>query len=156
MEYFRVELYDMNKGCTIGGFVSCVTAMIARKMNIRPDIPRDELAEIIASSSDQDVKNMSGAVGYILEDVAFPEIYVSDKMNHFCFFNPRDFADREIFFEVLSDYVDEFLPGCELVYCIMEFDPEEILYKDEHQIVVSKAVYEAHKPTAYYRFNVEW
>lgn len=155
MKYFRVELYDMNKGGTKGGFVSCVTAMIARKMHIRPDTPRDEIEEIIVNSSDQDVKNMSGAVGYILADVDYPDIYLSDKQNHFCFFTPTCFADKVYFFEVLSAYVDEFLPDCELVYCIMEFTPEEILYEDKHQIVVSKAAYEAQKPTPYYGFYDE-
>lgn len=42
-----------------------------------------------------------------------------------------------------------------IVYCIISLSHDEILYKDEHQVVVSKAVNEEHQPTTYYKFDDE-
>lgn len=154
-EYYRVELYDKNKGSTRGGFVAAALAMIHTKLGVSPDIPDEQRIELMANSTDPDVKYLSSLMGILLGEVDPPEEYVVDKLNRFCLFTPQDFANKEIFFESLSDYVDSYLTHCKLVYCIISLSPNEILYKDEHQVVVSKEVYEAHQPANYFNFDVE-
>lgn len=154
-EYYRVELYDATKDSTRGGFVAAMLAMIAIKLGVRPDIPEEQIIELIANSTDPDVKYLDGLMRVLLGEIDPPEEYVVDKLNRFCLFTPKDFGNKEIFFESLSGYVDSYLPHCKLVYCIISLSPDEILYKDEHQVVVSKAVYEKHQPTTYYKFDDE-
>lgn len=152
-EYYRVELYDKRKGCTRGGFVAAALAMIHTKLGVSPDIPDEQRIELIANSTDPDVKYLDGLMRVLLGEIDPPEEYVVDKLNRFCLFTPKDFGNKEIFFESLSGYVDSYLPHCKLVYCIISLSPDEILYKDEHQVVVSKEVYEEHQPTTYYEFD---
>ena len=154
-EYYRVELYDRRKGSTRGGFVAAALAIIHTKLGVSPDIPDEQRIELMANSTDPDVKYLSSLLGILLGEVDPPEAYVVDKLNRFCFFTPQDFVNKEIFFETLSDYVDSYLPHCKLVYCIISLSPDEILYEDEHQVVVTKKVYEEHKPATYYEFGVE-
>ena len=152
-EYYRVELYDTKTGSTRGGFVATALTMIATKLGVRPDIPDEQMTKLMANSSDPDVKYLSRLMGILLSEVDPPEEYVVDKLNRFCLFTQKDFGNKEIFFESLSGYVDSYLPHCKLVYCKFSLSPEEILYKDEHQVVVSKEVYEEHQPTTYYEFD---
>lgn len=152
-EYYRVELYDATNGSTRGGFVATMMAMIAIKLGVRPDIPDEQIIELIANSTDPDVKYLDGLMRVLLGEIDPPEEYVVDKLNRFCLFTPKDFVNKEIFFESLSGYVDSYLPHCKLVYCIISLSPDEILYKDEHQVVVSKEIYEEHQPTTYYKFD---
>ncbi len=152
-EYYRVELYDAREGSTRGGFIAATMVMIALKLGVRPDILEEQKLELIVNSTDPDVKYLSGLMGVLLGEVDPPEEYIIDKMNRFCLFTPKDFGSKEIFFESLSGYVDSYLPHCKLVYCIISLSPDEILYKDEHQVVISKEVYEEHQPAIYYEFD---
>ena len=154
-EYYRVELYDKNKGSTRGGFVAAALAMIHIKLGVSPDITDEQRIELMANSADPEVKYLSGLMGVLLGEVDPPEEYVVDNLNRFCLFTPQDFANKEIFFESLSEYVDSYLPHCKLVYCIINLSPDEIMYEDEHQVVVSREVYEKHQPITYYEFNDE-
>lgn len=151
-EYYRVELYDTKKGTTRGGFVAAASAMIATKLGVRPEIPEEQKIELIANSTDPDVKYLNGLMGLLLGEVDPPEEYIKDKQNRYCLFTRKDFGYKEIFFESLSDYVDDYLPHCKLVYCIVNLSPDELLYEDEHQVVVSKEIYEKHQPAPYYEF----
>ncbi len=94
-------------------------------------------------------------MGLLLGEVDPPEEYVNDKLNRYCLFTPEDFGAKEVFFESLSDYVDTYLSHCKLVYCVIKLSPDELIYKDEHQVVVSKAVYEKHQPAPYFEFTDE-
>ncbi len=153
--YYRVEAYNTDKGKTSSGFVSAVSAMLAHMLDVLPTIPDEQMAEIIANSADQDVKNVNGLMRILLEGVDYPEVYLSDKKNHYCFFTQDDFSSKAFFFEELAYYVENFYTNIRLMYCMIEFSPEEIVYEDEHQIVVTKESYEAHQPAVYYEFNTD-
>lgn len=153
--YFRVEAYDKNKGTTSAGFVSAVSAMLAHMLEVQPDIPEEQMANLIVHTADQDVKTVSGLMRILLQGVDYPEVYLSDKKNHYCFFTQEDFSNKLFFFEELAHYVEIFYPNIRLTYCMIEFTSEEILYEDEHQIVVTKESYEAHQPAVYYEFDTD-
>ena len=153
--YFRVEAYDINKGTTSAGFVSAVSAMLAHMLEVQPDIPEEQMANLIVHTADQDVKTVSGLMRILLQGVDYPEVYLSDKKNHYCFFTQEDFSKKKFFFEELAYYVENFYPNIRLTYCMIEFTSEEILYEDEHQVVVTKESYEAHQPAVYYEFDTD-
>lgn len=153
--YYRVEAYNMNKGTTTAGFVSAISAMLAHMLGVQPDIPDEQMADLIAITDDQDVKTVSGLMEMLLQGVDYPEVYLSNKKNHYCFFTQDDFSSKLFFFEELAYYVESFYPNIRLTYCMIEFSSEEILYEDEHQIVVTKESYEAHQPAVYYEFDTD-
>ncbi len=151
--FFRVEAYDIDNGTTTAGFVSAVSAMLAHMLNVRPDLPAEQMSELIANSEDQDVKNIIGLMEIVLQDVDDPEVYLIDKKNHYCFFTQDGFKNKALFFDELAYYVETFYPSLQLTHCIIVFSSEEIVCEDEHQIVVTKETYEAHQPAVYYDFN---
>ena len=65
-EYYRVELYDKNKGSTRGGFVAAALAMIHTKLGVSPDIPDEQRIELMSNSTDPDVKYLSRLLGILL------------------------------------------------------------------------------------------
>jgi len=153
--YYRVEAYNIDKGTTTAGFVSAVSAMLAHMLGVNPDIPDEQMAVLVANTADQDVKTVSGLMGILLQGVDYPEVYLLDKKNHYCFFTQDDFSSKAFFFEELAYYVENFYTNIRLMYCMIEFSPEEIVYEDEHQIVVTKESYEAHQPAVYYEFDTD-
>lgn len=60
-----------------------------------------------------------------------------------------------MFFEVLSEYIDDYSPDLSLIYTEVELPPEVILYQDEYQIVVTKDTYtyEEYVPFEHHYFN---
>lgn len=154
-DYYRVELYDIRKGAIKGGFVAPIYAMIAIKLGVRPDIPEEQMVNLIATSTDPDVQSLNGILRNLLGEVNPPEAYTTDRANRICLFTQQDFNNKAIFFELLCEFVYKYLPDFELVYCKMNLSPEEILFRDEHQVVISKEVYNDHQPSIYYNFDLD-
>ena len=151
--YYRVELYDYNKMATTDGFVVIINVLLLKRLNLTPLVSDEEFALIVGTSEDPEVKKLGGMMKCLLEDMKPPEDYTSDKSNRYCLFTEKGFAEREMFLEVLSDYVDDYSPHLALIYTEVELPPEVILYKDENQIVVSKETYEKYAPLEHHYFN---
>ena len=148
--YYRVEIYNYDEEKTIGGLMSAIVALIAKKEGIKPDIPQDELAKVFANSKKTEVKELLGILNVLMQGVPYPEAYLKDKENRICLFTEADFAQKRLFLELLNAHVENEMPDCEIVYCDFELPPEVILYKDEHQIVISLDTYKEYHSGIYY------
>lgn len=151
--YFRVEAFHMDKNKTTGGFASLINCMFRIMLGVNMDVSDDELSKMIVESTNQDVLRLANLMISLLGEVTKPEIYLSDKPNHYCLYNKEDFLDRYDDFQELSEYVDDYCPKYRLAYSELALPPEVILYEDENQIVISKADYEKYRPETPFFFD---
>ena len=151
--YYRVETFCVDKNETTGGFVSVIFCIFRIMLEAGPEVSDDELAKIIAESTDPNVIRLFTITNGLLGGLDKPEIYISDKPNHFCLYNKEDFCARYDDFQELSEYVDDYCPMFRLAYSEVTLPPEVILYEDENQIVISKADYEKYRPETPFFFN---
>ncbi len=151
--YYRVSLFNYNKMETTGGFVSILKVMLLMKLNLTPLVSDEDFTLKVDASNDPDVKKLGGLMGVLLEGMQPPPEYNCDKLNRYCLFTEKGFAERVMFFEVLSEYIDDFSPDLSLIYTEVELPPEVILYQDEYQIVVTKDTYEEYVPFEHHYFN---
>ena len=151
--YFRVEAFHMDKNETTGGFASLIDCIFRIMLGVNMDVSDDELAEKIAESRDPGIVRFVTIMADLLGEVKKPEIYLSDKPNHYCLYKKEDFLDRYDDFQELSEYVDDYCPKYRLAYSELALPPEVILYEDENQIVISKADYEKYHPETPFFFD---
>lgn len=52
----------------------------------------------IDASNDPDVKKLGGLMGVLLEDMQPPTEYTCDKLNRYCLFTEKGFAEKAMFF----------------------------------------------------------
>lgn len=153
--YYRIEAYDFNKMETTAGLIAPVMAATALKLGIRPDIPDEKLAELISASNDHDVKMIFGLSAYIMDGVPYPDVYTKDKKNHVCLFTKNEYVNKSTYIEMLNEALKEVFPDFCYVCYKFELPDDVLLYKDDHQVVISKQTYEKYFPSEFTFIEIE-
>ena len=145
--YYRVEVYNYVDDCTEGGFASILYSLFRIELNMDPHYySDDELVEAVARSYKTNfrIRQIGGLVIRLLGDLEIPEIYNAD--DYVCLFKPHDFVNRDLFFDLLSDFLSEYYDCYDLVCFEFELPDETIVYEDNSQVVITKSDYEKYKP----------
>ena len=153
--YYRIETYDFSKMETIGGMMSAVFASVALRLKIRPDAPDEEFSEKIASSDDMVAKEIFGLSASLMYGVSYPEEYLTDKKNRICLFTESDYVSKASMIEMLNEAIRTVLPDLEYVCYEFNLPDDVILYKDEHQVVISRETYEKYFPDEPIFFDID-
>ena len=153
--YYRIETYDFSKMETIGGMMSAVFASVALRLKIRPDAPDEEFSEKIASSDDMVAKEIFGLAASLMYGVSYPEEYLADKKNRICLFSESDYVSKASMIEMLNEAIRTVLPDLEYVCYEFNLPDDVILYKDEHQVVISREAYEKYFPDEPIFFDID-
>jgi len=153
--YYRIETYDFSKMETIGGMMSAVFASVALRLKIRPDAPDEEFSEKIASSDDMVAKEIFGLAASLMYGVSYPEEYLTDKKNRICLFTESDYVSKASMIEMLNEAIRTVLPNLEYVCYEFSLPDDVILYKDEHQVVISRETYEKYFPDEPIFFDID-
>ena len=153
--YYRIETYDFSKMETIGGMMSAVFASVALRLKIRPDAPDEEFSEKIASSVDMVAKEIFGLAASLMYGVSYPEEYLADKKNRICLFTESDYVSKASMIEMLNEAIRTVLPNLEYVCYEFNLPDDVILYKDEHQVVISRETYEKYFPDEPIFFDID-
>lgn len=153
--YYRIETYDFSKMETIGGMMSAVLASVALRLKIRPDAPDEEFSEKIASSDDMVAKEIFGLAASLMYGVSYPEEYLTDKKNRICLFTESDYVSKASMIGMLNEAIRTVLPDLEYVCYEFNLPDDVILYKDEHQVVISRETYEKYFPDEPIFFDID-
>lgn len=153
--YYRIETYDFSKMETIGGMMSAVFASVALRLKIRPDAPDEEFSEKIASSDDMVAKEIFGLAASLMYGVSYPEEYLTDKKNRICLFTESDYENKVSMIEMLNEAIRTVQPNREFVCYEFSLPDDVILYKDEHQVVISRENYEKYHPDEPIFFDID-
>lgn len=153
--YYRIEAYDTNTEETKGGIMAPVMAAIALLLGVRPDIPEDKFAKLMAESDNADVKYLLKASNYIMLGMKYPKEYTVDKRNRICLFTEEDYCCKRYIIRALDNRLQRVLPHICLVGFEFELSDKDLLYKDRHQVVITSKTYEDNLPDSMIFFDSE-
>lgn len=150
MTYYRIEALDKESNETVGGYVSIAMAVAIKALGCSPLATEEELYEAFKHTI-----NMNAKICYrllaTLTRIAQPEAYTKDRQGHCCLYTNHEYFYVMPALEELDEIIREETEDmyC-LVYRVVEIPDEAVLYKDEHQVVVTWEDYEK------YRAMDEW
>jgi hypothetical protein len=148
--FYRVECYDVNKEKSLGGYVSALEVLMRRRLGVSHLISDEEYSRMIVESEDEEVRELAALMMTLL-DIPQPDIYKEDCQNYICLYQYEEFTEAVELLGDLAIMLEEEIPSLTLLVKEFELEPEEILYDDGYQIVISKDSYNKHKDESEYK-----
>lgn len=148
--YYRVETLDNKTGETRNGLASTITAILAKLLNITPNVSEAEWENAVSTTVNANALLLLYLTNGLL-DMEYPEVYEKDKDNHYCLYTEKSWNKEMIAClmgvnTIICDASDD---RFELIYKEFSLEDSELLYKDNQQIVISKATYDKHNTKQY-------
>jgi hypothetical protein len=142
MLYYRVETMDIEKSETVGGYVSALFAMTYKALGLVPGVSAETLCAALKNTDSKNARILYKLMA-MLGSIAQPEVYIDDKLNHYCLYTRNEFFKIMPAFEEMDEVirVESSDMYC-LIYRQLEIPDDAILYRDEEQIVISREDYE--------------
>ena len=144
--YYRVETIDLDKDRSVGGYVAAAHVALSKLLDLRPDFSGDELAEAIKNTDNETAREIFGAL-VTLSDIPIPDEYKDGKNGKtYCLYTPYGYSDAAEDLRIIIDgFAEAGMKSYILMYKEFDISPDEILYEDEFQIVISEETYNRHK-----------
>ena len=148
--YYRVEGIDKTTGKSLCGYVAVCEVLLALLTDLPPGRSVDEYCERAKENRTPEIANLMEIMGAI-GAINVPDQYIADKENNYCLCTDDFFECAYPYFIELDQLARKYTK-LKLGYIDFGVNDDEIIYKDEHQVIISKETYLKYKDESYYLY----